>query len=317
MISPDYYDHPIFNPLKFKLETPEMTRLQNFLLQLLWTGCTGAYILGGSRYGKSYAIEILIQWQRLVLRNGKPVPSLYFSVPETDTGTIASLHLNLCDSAGLDTKSRTTGSALMNRFLTFMIDTAVEQKAEYFILFVDQMNRLNIKQLNAFAHLYDIMWHAKINLMTIFIGNTYDCDHLLDHINQQENAHLYGRFFTRHFDFHGLESVNDVKACLQQCDTLRFPAENGPTYTAFFLPDAAKLGWKLASLASQLWRIFQEYQKTYKIPSWGMQYFYGTVKTLLVDFLPKLDVNDVDDRIIHECFRVSGLIPDSVKNNPK
>jgi hypothetical protein len=103
-----------------------------------------------------------------------------------------------------------------------------------------------------------------------------------------------------------------VHRCLIQYDQLRYP-DDGPTYTEYFLSEAIKQGWKLSTVSEDLWRIFRDYQRQYKIDSWGMQYFLVTVNTLLTDFLPTHGVEHINDDMIHESVRVSGLIPSLIK----
>ncbi len=293
MENTDYYDHPVFDPLGLQLETPETTRLENQLLQWLWTGSTGAYVTGESRTGKTTALEMLSQ--RLVLRNGNPVPVHLISFPPGDASTIASVFRNLCLSAELKCSPRDQGDTLKKRFFDFLLDKASIQEVNRLVLLVDEMQRLSARQINAFAHLYDLLRKAEISLMTVFIGNSPDCKDLIEEINKPENAHLYGRFFTQSTQFSGLRSAKDVGNCLKQYDKLRYPLNTGPTYTEYFLAKEVRKGWKLGNLTHQLWGVFREYQKDYRLESWGMQYFTSTVNTLLVDFLPSLDVNDIDD----------------------
>ncbi len=310
----DYYDHPVFNPLGIQLETPEITSLHNKLLQWLWTGSTGGYVTGLSRTGKTTALEILSQ--RLTLRSGKKVPVHLMSFPPGDASTIASVFRNLCLSAKLDCSPRDQGDTLKSRFMEYLLDQAFLSEANNLVLLVDEMQRLSARQINAFAHLYDLLRKAEINLMTVFVGNSSESEPLINSIESPENAHLYGRFFTQSTEFAGLNSAKDVGICLSPYDKMHYP-DKGPTYTEYFLPKSVKKGWKLNNIRHQLWGVFREYQKAYHIPSWGMQYFTSTVHTLLVDFLPSSDVDNVEDAVIHECIRVSGLIPDLVKVKSK
>lgn len=307
----DYYEHPVFNPIALHVETPAYKQLYSDLLQWLWTGATGGYVYGQARVGKSRAIQSL--FGRLHTRGNIPVPTHQLTVSLRDRPTVVSIFRQLCQSADLKLTNRDVADTLSDRFTHFLADQASQTGSRRVVLFVDEMQRLKIDQLNAFAELYDKLTLIGIGLTVVFIGNDPECWKLIEATSSDRNAHLYGRFFTQGRPFLGLTSESQVRGILTQYDTLRFPEETGPTYTAFFLPDDVGKGWTFASVSHELWEGFAEYRRQYKIQSWGMQYFTTTVNTLLTDYLPKFGIDRLDEDMIHQCIHVSGLIPSLVR----
>jgi hypothetical protein len=61
-----------------------------------------------------------------------------------------------------------------------------------------------------------------------------------------------------------------------------------------------------------IWSVYSEYKKQYKIRSWGIQYFASTIRILLSDFISQAGSSDIDEDIISECIKISGLIPSLV-----
>lgn len=308
----DTYDaeHPVFNPQRLKLETPAITALGETLKRWLWTGATGGVILGMSRVGKTTALRALES--RLETRGHVPIPVVYIATPQRDQHTIVSIFRALCWSVELRVTHRDRADHLSDRFMHYLADRASEGQCPQAVLFVDEMQRLVPNQFHAFAELYDKLWRLGIILTVIFVGNQQESDDLLQRVSAPRYAHLRGRFFTHTETFQGLTCEADVKACLMQYDTLRYP-ENGPTYVAYFMPKAVNAGWEFASLSYQLWRAFQDYNKTYKLGSWGMQYFTVTANTLLTDFLPHYGIENFSDNMLDECIRMSGILPSLVK----
>jgi hypothetical protein len=309
--SHDYYDHPVFNPLKLHLATPAIRQLNRDIHQWLWTGTTGGLITGTARVGKTTALQSLAS--QLFMRGRTQIPVYQVSIPKRDKHTVLTVFRQLCFSANLRVSPRDIADHLSDRYIQFIADAAVEAKCNRAVLMVDEMQRLKAPQFDAFAELYDKLLLLNIALTVLFIGNDPECWPLVEEVENDRYAHIHGRFFTQGVEFLGLSSMRQVNDCLKQYDELRYPTQKDPTYTAFFLPEEFKKGWRLASLSSDLWHVFHCYQLQYHLKSWGMQYFTATINTLLSDFLPRYGVDRFDEDMVHECIRLSGLVPSLVR----
>jgi hypothetical protein len=306
----DYYDHPVFHPTtRLRLETTPMKKLRDDIRGWLWTGATGGLVLGDSRVGKSIAAQSLRN--QFYTRGKVAIPGYYLAIPERDQHTITHVHRQLCYSEDLKVKARDTADHLADRYVHHLADKAVEKDCPYAVQFVDEMQRLYLEQFNAFAEIHDKLLKLEVVLTIIFVGNEQESRLLLEHIHTPQYAHIRGRFFLQATTFRGLSSHADVERCLSQYDTLRFP-ENGPTYTAFFLPESVERGWRLSSLSHDIWRVFREYQKQYHFDSWGMKYFPAAINMLLTDYLPTEGVENFDDDMMRACIDASGLVPSLV-----
>ena len=306
----NYFDHPVFDEKRLHLITPAMSKLLEEVLRWLWTGATGGLIIGMSRVGKTTALLDLIP--KLYTRGKVQIPTYYISIPTRDKSTIASLFRELCYSVNLRVTNYDRPADLSDRYVHFISDQLVMKKCKSAVLIVDEAQRLIPIQFNAFAELYDKLLRMDITLTVIFAANDPECWSLIEAIEEPHYAHIHGRFFTQGTRFLGITSKDEVKYCLTQYDTLRYPVK-GPTYTEYFLPEAFQNGWRLAMLSNDLWRVFREYQKNYHIKSWGMKYFTSVTNTLLTDFLPRCDLENINDDVIHEYFKISGLIPSLVR----
>ena len=301
----EYFEHPLFDPLQFRIDTRPVLELNKVITRWLWTGATGGYIQGISRIGKSSAFEII--QNTITTRNKKKVPTHILSIPRRDKPSITTIFKNCCYSAGIRVTTRQTSDDLKNNFAHYLVDTAIQNDVRQFVLLVDEMQRLKATQFDAFAELYDTMRQMGVSLVVIFIGNTYESDPLIEEIKHPKFDHIRGRFFSQKSSFSGLQNAADVKFCLEQYDTLRFPLPKGPKYTEYFLPKAFSSGWRLASQSNLIWSVFREYQKRLKIPSWGMQYFTCTINILLSDYLTKTEGTECSYEMINKCIDLSGL----------
>ncbi|MFA0812779.1 ATP-binding protein [Microbulbifer epialgicus] len=309
----DYYEHPIFNPYEFLINTPPMRRLKNVLDGWLWTGVTGGIIRGEARCGKTTAATQLAN--RLKTRGGKIIPTHYFSVPARDRRTIHALYRALTVSANLPLKTNSQIEPMFSNLVHFFLEHCIENETKQFVLLVDEAQRLSLNQYNVFAEFHDfIREKLKILFTVIFIVNSDEAEIVFSNVSESRYRHIYGRFFKKITDFYGVQSESDVKNCLKQYDTLRFPRGTGPTYTEFFLPEIVRKGWRYSSLSSVIWSVFHEFQKDYHLTSWGMESFVCTVNVLLYDFFPKFGPDQCNQDMVRAAIDVSGLTPSMVKS---
>lgn len=303
-------DHPIYTPNGVILETAATSHLLDVLIRWAWNGATGGLVYGEARIGKTQALQQLKS--KLVTRSGDVIPAVYFSVAQRDVNSIAGIYRLLCNSVEISHSKHDRADYLADAMVFYLSDFADKEKCKSVVLFVDEMQRLNVKQLNIFAELYDRLKLLQIHLMTVFIGNDPECIELIDLTKATRFAHVRGRFFTQFHRFEGLLSVNDVRKCLQQYDSARYP-HDGPTYTENFLPLAVSQGFKLASLSPDIWKYFCDFAKPHGFNSWGMQYFMAAVNCLLLDFLPQHGVNAFSQEMFDAALGVSGIVASKVR----
>lgn len=308
--APDYYEHPVFHSSRLMLETPAIRRVHEDVTRLIWTGATGALLIGQARQGKSTAVRSLIG--RLQTRDRHEVPVYYVSMPRRDQSNITTVLREMSWSVNLNLGKTVPADLMADQFVHYLADQASALNCPKALLVVDETQRLAAGQLDAFAEVHDKLLLMDVELTTLFVANDPECWPLIEKIQGKNYRHIHGRFFTQAIRFQGLSSAKEVIACLKQYDRLQHP-EYGPTYTSYFLPKSVSQGWQFSSLGRDLWRIFNEYQRDYKIPSWGMKYFTVTANTLLCDLLPQFGTDAIEDDLLHESIRVSGLIPSLVR----
>ena len=296
--------HPLFNPIALHLDTLVMKNTLSDVTRWLWNGSTGALLTGESRAGKTRLIRAISQ--ALETRDKRHIPAHYFSTPRRDVKNITGLFRELCFSAGLLVQSREQASHLANRFLHYMLDSAIEHQCNTYVLFVDEMHRLSLPQFDAFAELHDNLQEYGIQLVVIFIGNDPEYIKLINSMKNNNMEHILGRFFFESAILKGITSRKEVAYCLKQYDELRYP-EDGESYTGYMLPEDVAKGWKLESISADLWECFYDFKHEHGLTSWKMKYFTKTVNTLLVDYLPRFGVENIDYEMIKKCIELSGL----------
>lgn len=310
-VSPDFFNHPVFDSARFLIDTPAIKECMNIISQWVWTGQTGGLIHGSARLGKTTALKYVAD--NIRTRTKKKIPSLYVSIPERDKPSVRSIFRQLCFSANIKVSQADTADHLSDRFVHFIAEQCYEADCHTFLLLVDEMQRLIPSQLNAFAEVYDKLRDIlNIQSTTVFMGNSPECWTLVDQTNKRELAHLRGRFFTQGHCFNGITSEKELAQCLAQYDKIKHPSD-GPSLTQHFLPPRSNKSWKLASVSPLIWSVYKEFKASHKIESWPMQYFIETIKILLCDGLSLYGPKELDENMVRECIRASGLLPSLVR----
>ncbi len=305
--------HPIFNQSEFMIKTPMMEELESKLQHWLWNGITGGLIVGNYRVGKTRATQYIAN--RLKNRSDQLIPVHRLTIHRRDVNTVASIFRNLCLSLNKKISLRARADDMSNDLIHYFGELAMSNDTNQVVLIVDEMHRLNIHQLEAFAELYDRLVELKVNISVFFIGNYTATQDLIKKVLSSENELIRGRFFTDSYIYHGLQSHAEVKKCLKQYDDVKFPLGENQSVTEYFLKVEYDKGWRLNELSHEIWEVFYDnYKSQLKLSSWPMQYFISTLKTLIIDYLPRygIDDNRLTYDMIDESIKASGLIPNLV-----
>lgn len=307
-------NHPIFNNSQFFIETLMQKKLQEQITRCLWNGVTGAAVYGSFRIGKTRALRSLCD--QFINSLGENIPAKMVSIAPRDVGTVAGVFKNICLSLGFELKKRVTADDMSNLILHHLGELSLSNSTNQVILIVDELQRLNINQFEAFAELYDRLSMIEKNLFVLFAGNQSGSSKMIKSIKKSKRCELIrGRFFTQEFKFYGIRTYEELKQCLSQYDESHYP-DDGPSYTQYLLKGIVKASWRLDSLADLIWSEYQEsFNAQLNIESWPMQYFVSMVRILLADFLPRYGVDDLDINrsLIHEAINLSGLVESLVK----
>jgi hypothetical protein len=310
---PNKFSHPLYQPMWLKFKTPEVVALDSQIKQWIHCGITGAIILGDARTGKTTASEILCNTY-VSRRDGKPIPGHRFTVSKLDKRTIGNCWRRLyVSTGGEESLTYRESDKYISQIENYFTDLAMINEEHVVVLFPDECQRLSIDQLDVFADLQNSLRDRGVTLLIYFIGNRAEYSKTLEIIQAEEYDHLRGRFFGQQYYFCGIHTLEQVEACLSYYDTTRYPEENGPTYTEFFLPKEFAMGWRLESQAKLIWMAYKNCAAKAKRDTWGMKYFVGTINPLLTDYLPEFGVHKLNINMVQRCIDVSGFLPQLVK----
>jgi len=301
--------HPIYDSASFSIETPAIVSLKKQILSWIYNGATGGFVLGPFRTGKTKAIETISD--QLINRPGEKVHAHRIIMPRRDRNTVATVFRELCKSLGIVTKKAATSDEMSSLVLHRFSELAALNSTKQVVLFVDEMHRLTLPQIEVFAEVYDQLRDAKYNICIIFIGNHKASLSLLGLIRKKRNELVRGRFFTNRHIFRGISSKQELAKCLNEFDRTKLP-DGSASLTEYFVASNLGSDWKLKSIARDIWNIFDDdFKRPQKLTSWPMQYFVSTMRILLSEYLPEYDGEDLDELedMIYKSIKASGIEP--------
>lgn len=303
-------DHPLLALKAVQFETPAYLNLVKTLTEWLWQGTTGGFIVGTPRIGKSWAMRSLKD--QLRLRDGTVVPVTYMAMVDRDRKSVAEVPRRACIDTGLPVNPRANADQLSEQFLTHICDLQAQTGVRTSVLIVDEFDHLEPRQFNAFAEFFNRLDYLHRSIMVVFVGNQDEAFSLLEQMIGEKYQRIRGRFCKRLIEYFGLRDREELAFVMEQYDTRRFP-DNGPTYTAAFLPEATDAGWRFKSLAKDLWRVYALIAREYSLDSWGMEYAVGTLNVLVTDLLPRYGWQDIEDDLLREAVLMTHVADDFVQ----
>ncbi len=306
--------HPVLNPINLVINAPMMEEIVAHVKEVLFDEDSGTCFLGGHRIGKTTAIETLV----VKLNADKAVSAYfhYFAAEKLDVRSIKQMFKHFCSQENIHTKDRAPYLDMRDLIIYRLLDRFILSRKQQIVLFIDELHRLDVDQLESLASLHDTFRKLKINLCMIFIGNEAPSKRIIKTSKLKKHRLIFGRFFESQKKIYGIRSEEQLKKCLSEFDRLRYP-EGGPTYTQHFLHKDAPKNWKLASLSKLMWEVYTtEYKPKLKgmHDSFGMKYFISTVRRLLVFYLNSAWTDDRDElremisqSIAHSRIYVDGI----------
>lgn len=296
-----------FDPDTIVLETPMIQNLRDQLHRTILTGRSGANFMGMPRVGKTWALEQIEG--TLVDRMNRPVPTLFVTMPSMTNPSIKQVHFTLCADLDLKPSASAKEKPLLISLAMAIGEKAKKTNSKSVVLLVDEIQNLAPEQFEALSDLFNQVALLKVKLILITMGNACEKGKkLLKALKHKNYKHIRGRFFVDSYEFSGIRSVEELKACLASYDNS--PHERGKSVLQLAVPEAYLSGWRLEAKADEIWAVYAKYQKALELDCWPMQFFTAAITLLLMDMLPYFGVSGKTSlsSMIHQCIDASGLL---------
>lgn len=304
----DYLDH-IFVSNDFNITTPAILLLQKNVMKWIADGIPGAIIYGRPRIGKTRAIFYIAS--ALKSRYGRELPIYVFN----STDHVAKdkyFYSELLKTVGHPEYEKGTVSALKERLINSLINSACSTKYQKIILFIDEAYHFTEKDFNWLMDIYNNLYLKNIHL-TVFLVGSEELKARKQALIMAKQHQIVGRFMVDECHFHGIQSAKDISICLYNFDN-QYNLSNQASliFAREFFPNAYADGKRLSECSDDVMNEYLNIMKEIGIPTNSeipMMYFINTIKYCLKTFGKSgRDIYFPDVAAWNEAIRNSGYI---------
>lgn len=295
----------------YAIETPMIKELHAILKQWILCDFTGGLIVGYARTGKSWAVRQISDY--ILDHDDNHIPIYRVRYGLRDKKTIRGAYDRIAFSLGVAVGKRPSADDFLSHLLIFFADSAISNRNRKVVLIVDETQELNVDQLFVFVELCNELEELGVRLSVFFVANTDRFEPLAKELLKDRNCFIRERYFNYIYEFHGIRSIDELRACLTCYDESPIsPSEDERTWLQYYCPKAIAAGFRLVHMADELWSIWNsEYANRFGHESWGMTYFNRTLSIILRDYFPKYWSRKENDmrEIIIKSLKAAGNEP--------
>jgi hypothetical protein len=243
--------HPI-ERRDYLLTTPAIKALFDHVCEWVDFAIPGAIIAGRPRVGKTRAIEaltVLLEWRY----PGLPVHWIFCEDHEQITER--TFFEDALRDAGHSYVKQGTARDKRNRLIEALLQGARERDQRRVVVFADEAQRLRERQYNWLVDVHNALDRRGVALIVFLVGQPELVD-IRAGLLEASKLQIVNRFMVEARELRGVSSPEELRDCLAAYDAKQWPRHGGVSYPAYFLPEAARAGWRLADIAQELWECF-------------------------------------------------------------
>lgn len=268
----------IFISNDFNITTSAILDMQNKVMHWIADGTPGAIIYGRPRIGKTRAILYIAA--TLKAKYGRELPIYVFNATEHNASD-KFFYSELLKTVGHLEYDKGTVSALKERLLNSLMNSACNTRYRKIILFIDEAYNFTEKDFKWLMDIYNNLNLRNIH-MTVFLVGSEELKARKQALIMAKQHQIVGRFMVEECHFHGLQSAKDISICLYNFDK-PLMVNNTATVilTKEYFPNAHADGKVLAHCADELMKEYLTVMKEIGIPAKSeipMMYFINTMK---------------------------------------
>jgi hypothetical protein len=242
---------------KYAILTDPILEMFDTICQWIDSHAPGGYIYGFSRYGKTFASMFWIA-QLLTERYSGRLPYFRLIYKEHDRFSEALFLSELLGACPHERDRAPTKKLMLDRIARHYATSATLHGGNRIVLLVDEAQNMHEPEYQTLCNLENEVEQLGFKLTVVSLGShelTFQHKALL----LMGKVHLTARYMLRSTRFRGIQNQDELESTLRAYDTLtEWPAGSGNTFTKHFFPKAFEDGYRIASLAGDMWSIFAE-----------------------------------------------------------
>lgn len=273
-------DHPLLGR-NYRLPTPIIEAFYALVIHALDRRRPGITVYGGSRLGKTTAIEFL----EALLKAMRPnLPIIVMGCRFKRVPSETAFFSNLLTAVRHKAISGRDTEVLRQRLIQKLCEMSDNKGHNQILLFADEAQNLARCEYEWLRDIHDDLHRWGKALLVVLVGQPELKSQKVT-FQRDGSLHIVSRFMVHELVFRGICSAEDCATCLQGYDLQEYPADSGWTHSRFFFPKAYAAGFRLANEGSALWYAFEQAHKRTLMaqkPEIGMEFFTAAVEHLLV-----------------------------------
>lgn len=300
---PNPFRHPV-DTGRYILVTSMIEQLEAKVSQWVELRVTGALVVGDPRLGKSTARKFL-EASLAERFEGLSMFSLLCRDSKTISEDAFFEHILTCAKHAEPAKGK--APAKRQRLTEHLIALGERSGRKHVLMFADDAQRLTEQHFKWLMDIHNELKEAGIDLTIILFGQK-ELLHIRTSFQETGKKHILGRFMMHDFMFNGLIDEASMAYSLRSYDVAcEYPPNSGCSFSRHYFPAAFDAGWRLESIAPDLWRAFMEITVEHAVSKYAevpMQYFSRTVDSILknvgprTEVVPRISVKELEQLIL-------------------
>ena len=275
------HTHPMHRKT-YIIPTPSIDALHEKIIDLIYHGTPGMIVYALTRIGKTYAIRYLEGMLKRTYLPGSLINlECHYTNSKASEGDFYSNFLHCMKHPDAEMGNRTQKRI---RLINLLLRNLEKSKDSLLLLFVDEAQHLQVEEYRWLTEISNRIEKEGYRMTTFMFGQP-QLKQQKDAFRLSAQTQIIGRFMVDEFAFHGIQSEEDLAACLQGYDNTMFPIGSDWSFTRFCLPSKWSCGFRSIDLTSSLWKAFlsarpdTHRRNAMEIP---MKYFSQTIEILLL-----------------------------------
>lgn len=287
--------------------TPEIDRLNDFIIESLRMQCRGCAVFGQQCNGKSYATRFLMTLLPTTL--GHTTAVVRWSIRAQSAGSLRTERTFIQErliQSGCPAVTHRDLAVLWRRLLSHLAELAQSAGSRWIVIMIDEAQNLSLDEYNRLIHCFNGLEDLNVKPFFLLVGQP-ELANTSASWTEFNGMQVIGRFFSRRNWFRGI-SMEDVGFVLEAFDE-RDAA--GLRWSARLFPQLLGIEWSMTQWHEQFIEALQalmvehSIQTTLRLP---MQMLRSTVLLLLDRALQgKADPRQVSAAAVLQALRDTGF----------
>lgn len=294
--------HPLITDTA-QIITHQMVRVLGLCLDRIAVRRSAVLFEGEPRVGKSRCSEFIAEQLKARLPNTLVMLHVArYREPRRRESVLS----ELCSTEKIKPVPR--GVDYLEHLLAYIESRLAEVAGSQCILIVDEIQHWRANDFQLLADLHNYLQAKSIHPTLIGFAQS-EIYGKVEGFRAVNSYQIIARFFPEIIPFQGCRNSDDLASILRACDEgSEFPSGSGVSYTAYFVPKAFAIGFRLCSLTDIFWISLCESAKGKYAKNIPMQHVRESIIDLLLMVAPHDSaLLEVDSKLVSEAVRRTGL----------